>query len=261
MRPTSGPSPKTAPSRHEGRLGRSQTGMLSPPASRQGLPRAGKSHVRPSKPVLASDQSAVLRDRLVAEVDRLHSADEAAGWAHRSLPAKNTLTAGDAALVEEGFEARLGAFGDGRPADGPREAVQTRPGVQPCLPGSPAAATAVLGRVAAAGSGRITDNPRKTSAALNNHPDSSASSGIDKSVLAIGEPRRIRAKAHARKSTGPVTEVGKQRSRCNAVRHCLTAETVIGTLEDAEDYQAFEAKRARRPRHSINKPKPAPKSP
>jgi hypothetical protein len=46
---------------------------------------------------------------------------------------------------------------------------------------------------------------------------------------------------NARRSTGPVTEQGKQRSRCNAVRHGLTAETVIGALEDADDYRAFEA--------------------
>src|SRR5262244_3438971 len=46
---------------------------------------------------------------------------------------------------------------------------------------------------------------------------------------------------NAQRSTGPRTEHGKQRSRCNAVRHGLTAETVIGALEDAEDYRSFEA--------------------
>ena len=46
----------------------------------------------------------------------------------------------------------------------------------------------------------------------------------------------MRAKAPVR-----LREEGKQRSRCNAVRHGLTAETVIGALEDAEDYKAFEA--------------------
>src|SRR5215471_14394217 len=46
---------------------------------------------------------------------------------------------------------------------------------------------------------------------------------------------------NALKSTGPKTEAGKQASRRNAVRHGLTAETVIGVLEDAEDYKAFEA--------------------
>ena len=46
---------------------------------------------------------------------------------------------------------------------------------------------------------------------------------------------------NAVKSTGPRTEEGKSRSRQNAVRHGLTAETVITTLENAADYQVFEA--------------------
>jgi hypothetical protein len=47
-------------------------------------------------------------------------------------------------------------------------------------------------------------------------------------------------RGNGRKSTGPITEEGKQRSRRNAVRHGLTAETVIEVLEDPKDYKAFE---------------------
>jgi hypothetical protein len=45
---------------------------------------------------------------------------------------------------------------------------------------------------------------------------------------------------NAVKSTGPRTEQGKLKSRLNAVRHGLTAETVISALENAADYAAFE---------------------
>ena len=53
--------------------------------------------------------------------------------------------------------------------------------------------------------------------------------------------RQIEAnRRNALKSTGPSSAEGKQQSRLNAVRHSLTAETVIGALEDVEHYKAFE---------------------
>jgi hypothetical protein len=41
-------------------------------------------------------------------------------------------------------------------------------------------------------------------------------------------------------STGPRTEDGKQQSRRNALKHGLTAETVVEPLEDPEEYRVFE---------------------
>src|SRR5438132_11960419 len=46
---------------------------------------------------------------------------------------------------------------------------------------------------------------------------------------------------NAQRSTGPRTDEGKRASRRNALRHGLTAETVIEILEDPDDYKAFEA--------------------
>jgi hypothetical protein len=55
-------------------------------------------------------------------------------------------------------------------------------------------------------------------------------------------PKQIDAnRRNALKSTGPITPEGKERSRRNAVRHGLTAETVIAVLENSEDYEVFEA--------------------
>ena len=53
--------------------------------------------------------------------------------------------------------------------------------------------------------------------------------------------RQIEAnRRNALRSTGPRTEGGRRQSRRNALRHGLTAETVIDGLEDSEDYRAFE---------------------
>jgi len=47
---------------------------------------------------------------------------------------------------------------------------------------------------------------------------------------------------NAQHSTGPRTEDGKRRSRRNAFRHGLTAESVITVLEDEAAYKKFESK-------------------
>jgi hypothetical protein len=54
--------------------------------------------------------------------------------------------------------------------------------------------------------------------------------------------RQIEAnRRNALRSTGPTTEGGKRRSRQNAMRHGLSAETVVEIVEDIDDYRGFEA--------------------
>jgi hypothetical protein len=48
-----------------------------------------------------------LRDRLLAQLAEVPTADAMAGWAFRCLPAKNTLNITDAELVETSFRERL----------------------------------------------------------------------------------------------------------------------------------------------------------
>jgi hypothetical protein len=73
--------------------------------------------------VLAADQSGALRDRMVAELGDLKSADEAAVWVHKNLPVKNKLTSADAELVEAKFRERLAVIEGGQSGAAPREAV------------------------------------------------------------------------------------------------------------------------------------------
>jgi hypothetical protein len=73
-----------------------------------GRPRTGSIHkTRQPKSILAVEASARLRDQLIAEICDLKHGDDLALWAHRRLPAKNTLTADDARAVEVAYEAVL----------------------------------------------------------------------------------------------------------------------------------------------------------
>ena len=66
-----------------------------------------------ARSVLGEQLSASLRESLVEQMAAINSEDEAAAWAHRNLPAKNTLTAADAKIVEERFQAKLSTIRDG----------------------------------------------------------------------------------------------------------------------------------------------------
>ena len=63
-----------------------------------------------ARSILEVQLSASLRESLIQQLAAINSADEAAAWAYRNLPAKNTLTAVDAKIVEERFQARLSTF-------------------------------------------------------------------------------------------------------------------------------------------------------
>ena len=66
-----------------------------------------------ARSVLGEQLSASLRESLIEQMAAINSEDEAAAWAHRNLPAKNTLTAADAKIVEERFQARLSTISNG----------------------------------------------------------------------------------------------------------------------------------------------------
>ena len=56
------------------------------------------------------EQSAQLRDQLIAEIERIGSADEAAMWAQGKLGTKNKLIPADASAVEYAFAQRLSSL-------------------------------------------------------------------------------------------------------------------------------------------------------
>jgi hypothetical protein len=123
-------APKTDANQPPDPDARRSSSQYAPGAGRQPMPANARRKTPPAraaKPVLAPDQSAIQRDRLLAELNSLQSTDEAADWAHESMPAKNTLTSADAELVVGGFRTRLALFGDGGLEEERSELLQTPP--------------------------------------------------------------------------------------------------------------------------------------
>jgi hypothetical protein len=112
-------------------LGAPDLGAVPNPAAEQpgsngqsaAEPRTASNHGKLRGPsarsVLGEQLSATLRESLLEQMAAINSPDEAAAWAHRSLPAKNTLTAADAKIVEERFQARLSTISSERASNNP----------------------------------------------------------------------------------------------------------------------------------------------
>src|SRR5262245_27045939 len=117
-----------------------------------------------STPVLSSDESAALRDRLLGEIAGLQSQESATNWAQGALAAKNRLIAEDAKLLERAFESRLSEL----------------------LPSESAEVVNV-------------DRSESRSAGAEEIGKTDVhQAGIDKSVLTVAAPRRYRNRDHLR---------------------------------------------------------------
>jgi hypothetical protein len=120
--------------------------------------------------ILATDQSAALRERLLSEITGITSADQAPGWARHVLTAKNTLTAADAKVVENAFECKLAKLAEADQGEG------------------------AIARQASKEAAALAPQPPRITSVGSSPPPA----GIDKSTLTIAEPRRYRNKDHLR---------------------------------------------------------------
>ncbi|MGO9681123.1 MAG: ERF family protein [Beijerinckiaceae bacterium] len=159
--PDSGPEkPVTSSNKIAGMNGGHGAGTAS-------IRRKGRANTITTKPLLEPDGSAALRDRLLTDVDHLSSADAAATWAQRIMAAKNSLAAADARLVEDAFATKMATLGscNAEVINAPLSSSES----QPPLPQNP-----------------HTAEPSEVLVA----------DGVDKSLLALPEPRRFRDKTH-----------------------------------------------------------------
>jgi ERF superfamily len=119
--------------------------------------------------ILDPEQSAALRDKLLAEIGT--SADPAASWARQALPAKNSLTANDAKRVEDAFAQKLSEITPSDPAGLSNDNALIAP---------------------------VADSGLQKSATSKSAVSDGPSDGLDKSALAVPSPRRYRDREHLR---------------------------------------------------------------
>ena len=91
--------------------GRQRTLARTSPADRQ-----GQLNPTAANPALKERLSAILRDQLRNQLNDIDSAEAAAIWARRILPARNSLCAADARQLEDAFEERLAGLNNARPS-------------------------------------------------------------------------------------------------------------------------------------------------
>jgi ERF superfamily protein len=149
----------------------------------------GSIHKQP-KPILTTEPSATLRDQLIGEIQNLADGEELALWAHRRLPAKNTLRADDARAVEAAWQVVLSALNLGA------DEFQQRPA-------EPASISAANGTVG--------DATQMTAAPV----DEGQGPHTEEKVTPLGRPTRRRNKAHLA-FVGAQPCLVCQRSPCDA---------------------------------------------
>ena len=121
---------------------------------------SAKADSRLCRQILQTEASAALRDQLTVELNDLNSVDEAASWAHRVMGVKDTLSETDAEHVERAFQLKIATFV-------PYEADELKAPHEP------------------------EDGPTK-------RRKRRRSRAINKSVLILPRPRRIRDREHVK---------------------------------------------------------------
>lgn len=138
-------------------------------SSAQPMPTAHRHSGPPTRTPLPAAKSATLRDRLLAELEALTTLETITAWARHILGAKNSLTAADARSVEQAFHSKLADL-----ANLDTNVIATVPSGVPKQP------------------------PSSAKPSVRNSDKRSIDTRIDKSQLALSEPRRARDKDHVR---------------------------------------------------------------